>query len=177
MKFKPTVIFAACLAAGAVTTALAAPPHQHGVAALDVAVEPGRVTLVLQSPLDNLLGFERAPRTDAEHQQAKALLAKLNAAEALFHIDSAAGCKLAKVMLTAPALGQGAASPAGGDSHADLEGSFEFTCRAGQRAGFVEVELFDAFPALKRMALQVSTARGQLRANLVRPASRVNLPR
>ena len=155
---------------------LAAPAHQHGVALLDVAVEPGRVTLELDTPLDNLLGFEHAPRTDAERERAAAVVAKLNAAEDLFRIDSAAGCKLAKATLVSALLALGA-TPAEKDGHGDLQGRFEFNCRVGGRAGFVEVGLFDAFPALKRIELQVATPKGQLKAALVKPASRVALVR
>jgi hypothetical protein len=163
----------ALLAAG---PALAAPAHQHGVAQLDVAVEPGRVMLELYTPLDNLLGFERAPRTDAERERAAAVVAKLNAAEGLFRIDSGAGCKLSKVSLVSAPLGLGAAPP-DKEGHADLHGRFEFSCKAGARAGFVEVGLFDAFAALKRIELQVATPKGQLKATLVKPASRVALVR
>ena len=178
MKFLPTVLFLAALAS---STAGAAPPHQHGVAMLDVAVEPGRVTLVLESPLENLLGFERAPRSDAERAQAEKLLARLRAADTLFRIDSAAGCTLSKVVLMSPVLGEGTATAADKDkdkdkdNHANLDGRFEFTCKAGQRAGFVEVGLFEAFASLKRIELQVVTPKGQLKATLARPASRVNL--
>lgn len=174
--FLPTVLLVAGVL-GPQTLALAAAPHQHGVATLDVAVEAGRVTLYLESPLDNLLGFERAPRTDAERAQAEKMLAKLRAADTLFRIDSAAGCLLAKVTLTSPVLGQGTAAATAKDSHADLDGRFEFTCKAGQRAGFVEVGLFEAFVSLKRIELQVATPKGQLKATLARPASRVNLVR
>jgi hypothetical protein len=155
---------------------LAAPAHQHGVASLDVAVEPGRVTLDLDTPLDNLLGFERAPRTDAERERAAAVVKKLNAAEGLFRIDSSAGCTLAKVTLVSAPLGLGTAV-VDKEGHADLQGRFEFTCKAGNKAGFVEVGLFDAFSSLKRIDLQVVTPRGQLKATLVKPASRVALAR
>ena len=156
--------------------ALAAPAHQHGVAALDVGVEPGRVTLELDTPLDNLLGFEHAPRSDAERERAEAVVKKLKAADGLFRIDSAAGCTLAKVTLVSPVLGLGGEVP-DKEGHADLQGRFEFACKAGNKAGFVEVGLFDAFASLKRIDLQVVTPRGQLKATLVKPASRVALVR
>jgi hypothetical protein len=160
--------------------ALAAPAHEHGVARLDIAVDPGRVTLDLDSPLDNLLGFEHAPRNDAESAKVKAALARLRAAEALFHIDAGAGCKLAGVDLVSAPLQLGPPGPAlapAREDHGDLEGHFEFHCKQGTRAGFVEVGLFEAFPALQRIELQVATPKGQLKATLRRPASRVVLVR
>jgi hypothetical protein len=59
-----TVLFALCL-----TPLLAhagGKAHVHGVATLDIAVEARKITVQLESPLDNLLGYERTPRTDAE---------------------------------------------------------------------------------------------------------------
>ncbi len=162
--------------------ALAGAAHEHGVARLDVAVDAGRVSIELDTPLDNLLGFERAPRTDAERDKVAAMLARLRAGDALFRIDAAAGCTLAKVdLVSAPLeLGKaaaGAAASAAASDHADLNAVFEFRCKNGARAGFVEVGLFDAFPALKRIELQVVTPRGQLKATLRKPASRVMLAR
>jgi hypothetical protein len=155
----------------------AAKPHEHGVAMLDVAVEAGRVSFSLETPLDNLLGFEHAPRTDAERAKADAALARLRDAAALFRIDSAAGCTLGKVELVSSALGLGPVAAGGKEGHADLDGQFDFRCTAGARAGFVEVGLFDAFPALKRIELQLVTPKGQMKVTLRRPQSRVALVR
>lgn len=176
--FKPiaTLIAAACCVAA---PAWSAPAHEHGAAQLDVGVEPGRVVLLLETPLDNLLGFERAPRTDAERQKADAVVARLRQADALFRVDAAAGCKLAKVELVSAALGLGAAASgkAAHEGHAELEGSFEFSCTAGSRASFLEVRLFEAFEGFKRIDLQVATPRGQMQATLRRPQVRVSLAR
>ena len=158
------------------TAAQGASPHEHGVARLDVAVDAGRVRIELDTPLDNLLGFERAPRSDAERAKVSALVARLRAGDTLFRIDAAAGCKLSKVDLVSPPLGLGKEAAAAGE-HGDLNGSYEFLCANGARAGFLEVGLFDAFPALKRIDLQVATSKGQLKAVLRKPASRVALVR
>jgi Protein of unknown function (DUF2796) len=163
-------------AGAAPTAAWAGRAHEHGVARLDVGVEAGRVVLELQMPLDSLVGFERAPRTDAEREKADAALKKLRDGAALFRVDGQAGCELGKVDLRSPHLGLGGAAPAAGE-HADLDGTYEFRCKAGARAGFVEVGLFEAFAGLKRIELQVATPRGQVKATLRRPASRVQLAR
>lgn len=172
--------FVAMAALAGATPALAASPHEHGVARLDVAVDAGRVSFSLETPLDNLLGFERAPRTDAERAKADDAVARLRDAARLFRIDSAAGCTLAKVDLVSAALGLGrgpAPAAAAKEGHADLDGQFDFQCTAGARAGFVELGLFDAFPALKRIELQLVTPKGQMKVTLRRPQSRVALVR
>lgn len=164
-------------AAGLALPAFGAPAHEHGVARLDVGVEAARVVLLLDTPLDNLLGFEHAPRSDAERAKASDAVARLRDGGALFRIDPAAGCKLAKVDLVSAALGLGGAAAGGAEGHADLEGQFEFQCTAGSKASFVEVRLFDAFPGFKRLDLQVATPRGQMKATLRPPHTRVALAR
>ena len=150
--------------------------HEHGVARLDVAVDATRVTIELDTPLDNLLGFERAPRTDAERAKADAAVARLRDGAVMFRIDGAAGCTLAKVELVSAPLQLGTAAAGSGD-HGDLSGSYQFNCKAAAKAGFVEVGLFEAFAGFKRIELQVATPRGQLKATLRRPSSRVVLAR
>jgi hypothetical protein len=94
--------------------------HVHGVAKLDIAVETTKLTLQLDSPLDNLLGFEHAPRTDAEHKRAEAAIAQLRAGATMFKIDPAAQCTLAAVELSSAALKLGTPDPAEEhDGHAD----------------------------------------------------------
>ncbi len=177
MKALQYLLFVTALAGG---SAWAAGAHQHGVAQLDVAVEATRLTLELDTPLDNLLGFERAPRTDAERQQASAAIAKLKAADGLFRIDGAAGCTLSRVTLVSAALGlagPGGPAPADKGEHAELTGRFEFACKAGPRAGFIEIGLFEAFAPMKRIELQLVSPKGQMKATLNRPAKRVALVR
>jgi hypothetical protein len=186
---KPWFLAAAAVAAAtAAPAALAGGAHQHGTAQLDIAVEPQRITFTFDSPLDNVVGFERAPRTDAERERARVALARLRDAAALFRIDGSAGCTPIRAEVLAPLLEPAAgaapaaatapaAKPPAKDGHADLQAYYEFSCQAGARAGFVELGLFDAFAGLRRVDLQVVTPRGQLKARLVRPASRVALVR
>jgi hypothetical protein len=160
----------------ATIAASAGKPHEHGVARLDVGVEAERVSLLLEAPLDSLLGFEREPRTDAERAQADAALARLRDAGTLFGIDPAAQCAPGHVELRSAALGLGDAAPAK-EGHADLEATFDFNCRDGNKSGFVQVHLFEAFPRLQRLDVQTATRRGQMKATLVRPVTRLPLAR
>ena len=162
-----------CMMAG---PALAAKAHEHGVVRLSIAVDAQRITLALDSPLENLVGFEHSPRTDAERRVAEAALARLRNAAKLFRIDPAAQCTLATVDLVSAPLKLGA--PTGQDrGHGDLEGGFEFNCKDARRAGFIEVGLFAAFARLQRIEVQMVSAKGQHKVILKRPAGRVSLAR
>lgn len=166
------------LAAAFLPTALAQKAHQHGVATLDVSVEPRRVSLWLATPLDNLVGFERAPRTDAERERVDAAIAALRDAAALWRIDPAAGCTPGEVVLTSAVLGLGAPAAAEArDGHAELEARWDFDCRDGTRTGFVEQGLFAAFARMGRLEVQAVTPRGQMKATLRKPSTRIALAR
>ncbi len=159
------------------TNALAQGPHEHGVVRLDVAIEPGRFTLLMESPLANLIGFERAPRTDAERQRVDAALATLNAAATLFRIDPAAGCTPGPIELNAAALEGGKPGAEQAETgHADIDASFSFKCKKGQPA-FVDIGLFAAFPATQRVDVQLVIGNAQSKRTLTRPATRLSLTR
>lgn len=176
--FCVSAVLGVCLLASAFAASAAGQAHQHGVAKLDIAVQATQLTLQLESPLDNLLGFERAPRTDAERKQADAVVATLKGGETMFKIDPAAGCKLATVALSSSALKLGQPDPADGkdgkDGHADIDGSYEFNCTDATKAAYVDVGLF-TFSRLQRLQVQVATPRGQFKRDLKRPTTRVVL--
>ena len=65
--------------------------HEHGAAFLNIAVDDGQVFLELESPWDNLVGFEHAPSTDEQHDLVDNAMALLNQPEQLFSFDGG-GC-------------------------------------------------------------------------------------
>jgi len=194
---RPALVMActAVLLAGASPATWAQGKHQHGVSQLDLSVERQRLSLRLVSPLDNFVGFERAPRTDAEKTAIDKVLARLRAPADLVQVDGAAGCTLAASRIESPVLGlspggtalaatgtAGTAGTAGArkaaqDEHADLVLEVDFDCRDGSRVGFVQLALFEAFPRMRRIEVQAVTLRGQLGAVLARPNGRIALVR
>ncbi|WP_242481069.1 ZrgA family zinc uptake protein [Rubrivivax gelatinosus] len=178
MRSTP-VLLALCAA-----SAFAAPPHEHGVGRLDVAVEHGRVTLLLEMPLDSLVGFEHAPRNAVEREAARAALAKLHDAARLWRVDAAAGCAAPTVEIGAGPIEageHGSHEPAhahdDGDGHADAEASFSFECSAAERAAFVDTGLLESFPRLRTVNVQLATRQGQWKTLLTRPMTRLPLVR
>lgn len=127
--------------------------HVHGHAQLMVAVEEKQVQVSLESPLDNLLGFEHAPRTAKEKQAVEAMTTRLKAPETLLQFDPEAGCKALPAEISA------LPGTAGQGKHGDLTAEFSFTCANPPR--YLEVRLFTAFPRLQRLEAQLATPKGQ----------------
>ncbi len=175
MKYA-SLVAAVWLAAAGLAQAQAQ-THEHGTARLDLALEGGLLSLQLEVPLDALVGFERAPRNDAERKRVDAAIARFKAADLLFKPDADGACALKRVELTSPVLklGDATAAPAGG-GHADLDALVEFDCKDAAKLRSIEVGLFDAFPKMQRIHVQAVTAMGQSKRSLKRPENRISLP-
>jgi len=157
-------------------------PHEHGVATLDVAVDGRKLTLQFESPLDNVIGFEHAPRTDKQRATLKKMEEKLQAGERLFKPAAAAACTLRGVTIDHPyrapaAAGKG--SPAGGkgpdakdkatkdeEEHAEVSATYEMDCAKPEALDRVEVLIFETFPGVKSLKAQTASPRGQRGATL-----------
>lgn len=166
--------FAAPLAALLLATALAtvarAAPHQHGVGAMDVALDGATLTVTLRLPLDTLVGYERAPRTPAERAAADAVLLKLRDAATLLVPDAAAGCNAQPATIDAGPLAPGA-QPARGE-HADLGATYTFTCAQPAQLRAIALPIFETLTRLQRVDVQVAGPQGQRKATLRRSAAR-----
>lgn len=149
--------------------------HVHGLAQLSVALDGPVLSITLEAPLDGLVGFERAPRTDAERKAASAALARLRDGAGLFKPDAAAGCTLAAARVSAPVLEPGAGGSGG--EHADLDAAYTFRCGSPQALRTLQVGLFEAFPRLTQIDVQMAGVRAQAKTTLKRPARSVTLPR
>ena len=144
--------------------------HVHGVAELHVAIDGHALEIDLESPLDNLLGFEHPPRSDSERAAVRAMAARLRQAQTMFVTSAAAQCKTTKVQLASAALpaellgetpAAAGAATQDADGHADLDASFSFECQAPERLKGMEVGLMQAFAGFRRINVSVAGPRGQ----------------
>ena len=66
--------------------------HTHGDASLAVVLDGSTLTLELDTPLYNLVGFEHAPETDEQRAAVEAAETLLRQPGTLFQVNSEAGC-------------------------------------------------------------------------------------
>jgi hypothetical protein len=154
-----TSLIACCLAAITVP-AVAGGKHEHGAGRIDVVIDGGRVTIDLDLPLDTLVGFERAPRSDKERQALAEAAAKLQDAATLFVPTPAAGCTSTRKDVAVPFAKVGSGGTAN-SAHADAEARYEFTCTNAAALSAIDTTVFRQFPRLYRLELQRSGPRGQ----------------
>lgn len=170
MDYRPFAVAFSLIAVPSVS--LAAPAHTHGQAELRIAVDGNKLEIQLEAPLDSLVGFERAPRTDAERQAVRAAAAKLRGA-GLFVPTPAARCtpqpvKLASAALPPDLLGEKQSAPPGGKpgDHADLEATYAFECANAAELKGLETTLLRTFPGIRKVGVEIAGARGQSKAVL-----------
>ena len=104
------LILSCLFALAMIPAAWAAPAHVHGEAKLEIVVDGGLLAFCFESPLDGLLGFERAPRTAAEKQAVQTMKATLVDAARLFPLPPEAACKALPPTVASPVFADKAAS-------------------------------------------------------------------
>lgn len=168
----------------AASAAQAAPAHEHGVAQLMVAVEGDTVAVELESPLDNLVGFEHAPRTPEQRRAIEAMKDSFRTPATLFVPTPAAGCSAAPAELELPEDLHADGHADGHDEdhghehdhaggHADLHATISFRCKSPAALKEFTVRLFDVFPRLQRIRAQLAVPGRQSAAELDRQHSRL----
>ena len=156
--------------------------HVHGVASLQVAVDENTMTLEFSSPLDNLIGFEHAPRNTKQKAAVKTMADDLNKAEQFFIPTAEAQCTLQSVKLDSPVFEPKTAQEKIERSqqseeergHADIHGEFVFACKQTGKLHDLEVKLFDAYPNLHQLKVEVATQKKQSSSNLTPDQQRVS---
>src|SRR5262245_46549965 len=70
-------------------------PHVHGHGTLNIAIEDKRVSMELEVPGIDVVGFEHAPSTDAQKAAVDKATAELKQPLSVFKLPAAAGCIVA----------------------------------------------------------------------------------
>lgn len=139
--------------------------HVHGTARLDIAFVGGELALDLYSPAMNIVGFEHEPGNEAQREQLGDALGMLRDAGRVFSVTDAAGCR--SVLSEASRVAEDGHEEHGEhDGHADtahseLQARYRYECSAPAALERIEVRLFELFPAIERIRVQMLTDTSQ----------------
>lgn len=169
-----SLILSTLLVAGAVLAADKAAPqhkaHQHGAARLEVSIDGGMLQIALEGPAENFLGFEHAPRTDAQKKTVARVEEQLKQPAQLCTPAAAAECQA-----QTPRVGIKLPPPGSKETHSEVEAEWRWQCGRPAALGHIDVGLFKAFPRLKELRVQAATAQGQKTAVLKPGSPRLKL--
>lgn len=138
--------------------------HVHGIAALNLALEGDEVHIELESPAANIVGFEHAPSSDADHAALDKAVAMLKDGGKLFEFNASAGCSLEKAHIESALMAEEHEHEKHEheeETHADIEAVYHFECEKPGKLTQLTVELFEAFPGMEKLNVQYVTENKQ----------------
>jgi hypothetical protein len=128
--------------------------HEHGKVTLNVAVADTALVLELDAPAANVVGFEHAPRSDAERATVASAANLLERGSALIGTPKDARCRFVSSELTQPTW-------ASKDEHADYEARFTYRCDEPKSLTWFEPWLVDKLSHVTELRVNLITPSGQ----------------
>jgi Protein of unknown function (DUF2796) len=148
--------------------------HQHGIGRLDIAIEGTTVSMALEAPADDIVGFEHVAKSAADLAKVEAAKAKLMAPLALFELSKAAGCTVqkAEVKFATEAKDKTDAH----DGHAEVTAEYTLGCTSIVDVKTIEFLYFKAFKGAESLKVNLAGANGQTAFEVTRKTPRLELP-
>jgi len=142
--------------------------HEHGRGTLNIAVEGKRVSMELEVPGADIVGFEHAAKTSQQKAAVEKAKAQLLAPQALFRLPAAAGCAVSAANVEVE----------GGDGkgeHSEFHAQYTFDCQAPASLTSIEFDYFRTFTRAKRLDVGVVTSKGQNKFSVGPTKPRIDL--
>jgi len=164
-------------------------PHVHGHGTLNIAIEGQRVSMELEVPGMDIVGFEHAPSTDDQKTAVEKAKTRLEKPLGMFSLPTAAGCTVteAKVALEAehgPQDGDDHKHDEKGDhdhddgaagGHNQFEASYALDCTNPSELTTITFDYFTLFAGAHDLTVNVVTAKGQSKYEVSRSKPTLDL--
>src|SRR5215813_321345 len=163
--------------AAAQTTHRELGPHEHGRGTLNIAVEGNKVSMELEVPGVDIVGFEHEAKTRKE---------KLSTPLSLFKLPASAGCRVteAKVEVETGESDHSALEGEKGEAsrssereprHIEFHNTYSLECTSPTSITGIEFGYFNAFPGAEKLEVNVITPKGQNKFEVTRARPNLSL--
>ena len=137
--------------------------HAHGVMHMDAVLDGNTLSIAIESPTMNFLGFEHVPASDAEKSRLTATRELLEQPLKLISLPVSADCNVHSVDVESALFD---AKPQA-NKHSDIDASYTLTCKTPSALKSLSLApLFKQFPATEEVEVQWVGPNGQLGAEL-----------
>jgi hypothetical protein len=157
--------------------------HEHGTGRLNIAIEGKRVSMELEAPGADIVGFEHAARTAEQKAAVKKARATLAGALNVFKLPAEAKCKLVKADVEVHAAGEHDHGKAGHEhdakkadddhGHSEFHAEYAIDCAAPEKLTGIEFEYFKLFSGAARLEVNLVGEKGQTQYEVSREKPRV----
>ena len=184
------------LTAAAATPAFAAEEHrelgvhEHGRGTLNIAVEGNKVTMELEVPGVDLVGFEHAAKTSRDKSAVEKAKTQLMAPLALFALPASAACRVTEAKVEVeigehdhdpkgePKAAAGAEAEKGAaksEGHSEFRAQYALECATPRNMTAIEFGYFRTFVGAQRLDVNVITPKGQSKFEVTRSNPNLSL--
>ena len=163
--------------------------HAHGHGTLDIVVEGETALIELRMPGVNVVGFEHAPKDDAEHEAVRQALEPLRDGAAVFVPAPEADCAIEEAAAEISAVAPddhhdgehaedehaGHVADSGEEAHSELHATYRFRCGAPERLDRIETRVLEHLHDVEEIDVRVVTPTAQLATGLHQGSTVVDL--
>lgn len=165
--------------------------HEHGHGSFNIAIEGKRVSMELQAPGADIVGFEHKARTKEQRAAVSTAKETLKQIANVVGLPSAAGCKLQKASVELHVEGEdhhehkhaekgkakshGSKEGADEGSHSEFHAEYQLTCAAPERLVEITFPYFENFKGAEELEVSVAGPKSQKKFEVERDAGKINL--
>jgi hypothetical protein len=159
--------------------------HEHGRGTLNIAVEGNKVSMELEVPGMDILGFEHAAKSRKDKTTLEKAQQKLSAPLSLFKLPVSAGCQVTEAKVEVETgehdhanlekQGDAAKSSEKEQHHSEFHNQYSVECTSPANITGIEFGYFNAFPGAEKLEVNVITPKGQNKFEVTRARPDLNL--
>lgn len=137
-------------------SAMAEEAHVHGEAVMEIVIDDAGALISFEAPAIDIVGFEYLPKTDEEQAAIDAKIELLADIASVVVLPDAAGCSVSDVHVDFEAEEHD-----GEVEHIAFHAEYELSCSDAGNLTSLQATVFDQFPDLEEMEVEVVTPTGQ----------------
>jgi Protein of unknown function (DUF2796) len=158
-------------------------PHEHGVGRLNIAVEGKRVSMELEVPGADIVGFEHGASTKEQKAAVSKAKTTLKSALKVFELPAEARCRLAEAKVAVEAedhdhdaAGHENANHEGKEEeghHSEFHATYAIDCTTPEKLTGVQFRYFELFAGARKLDVNLVTEKGQNHYEITRESPKL----
>lgn len=162
--------------------------HEHGHGSFNIAIEGKRVSMELESPGADIVGFEHKARTDAQKAAVAAAKKTLAGLVNVVGLPAAAGCKLTEVEVELEIEDddhddhkkddhkkEAKAKDEAEKSHSEFHVEYDLTCNDPGKITELTFPYFDSFKGAEELEVSIVGPKSQKKFEVDRKNAKISL--